>query len=168
MKSAAKSKNCVPSDSLTWKWKMVTWKTTFLYQQRVFHFHVSESECTTMYNKHERLPLAFQVLRVHFHVSGLEHVIVHGVLLPTPPYIYIYIGGPHTSMSVMYVSYLNFITLPTSLNPAVPGHGSPKGQELVELLARSGSARVCCSVCAVQGPTGCARFAQKAAARRSM
>ena len=70
---------------------MVTWKTTFLYQQRVFHFHVSESECTTMYNKHERLPLAFQVLRVHFHVSGLEHVIVHGVLLPTPPYIYIYI-----------------------------------------------------------------------------
>ena len=30
----------------TWKWKMVPWKTTFLYKQRVFHFYVSESECT--------------------------------------------------------------------------------------------------------------------------
>ena len=33
------------SDSLTWKWKMAPWKTTFLYKQVVFHFHVSESEC---------------------------------------------------------------------------------------------------------------------------
>ena len=34
------------SDSLTWKWKMTPWKTTFLYKQEVFHFHVSQSECT--------------------------------------------------------------------------------------------------------------------------
>ena len=33
------------SDSLTWKWNMVPWKTTFLYEQVFFHFHVSESEC---------------------------------------------------------------------------------------------------------------------------
>ena len=26
---------------------MVPWKTTFLYQQGVFHFHVSESECNS-------------------------------------------------------------------------------------------------------------------------
>ena len=24
---------------------MVPWKTTFLWEQRVFHFHVSESDC---------------------------------------------------------------------------------------------------------------------------
>ena len=36
----------VHSDSLTWKWKMASWKTTFLYKQWVFHFHVSESECS--------------------------------------------------------------------------------------------------------------------------
>lgn len=31
------------SDSLTWKWTIVPWKTTFLYDQGVFHFHVSRS-----------------------------------------------------------------------------------------------------------------------------
>ena len=33
------------SDSLTWKLKMVPWKTPFLYKQGFSHFHVSESEC---------------------------------------------------------------------------------------------------------------------------
>ena len=32
-------------NSLTWKWTMASWKTTFLYKQGVFHFHVSQSEC---------------------------------------------------------------------------------------------------------------------------
>ena len=27
-------------DSLTWKWKMGPWKTTILYKQAGFHFHV--------------------------------------------------------------------------------------------------------------------------------
>ena len=36
----------VHSDSLTWKWTMASWKTTFLYKQWVLHFHVSESECS--------------------------------------------------------------------------------------------------------------------------
>ena len=39
----------IHSDSLTWKWKMVPWKTTFLYEQGVFHFHVMcSSECTQL------------------------------------------------------------------------------------------------------------------------
>ena len=32
------------SDPLRWKRKMVLWKSTFLYEQGVCHFHVSESE----------------------------------------------------------------------------------------------------------------------------
>ena len=36
------------SGSLTWKWKIASWKTTFLYKQWVFHFHVSESECSSI------------------------------------------------------------------------------------------------------------------------
>ena len=29
---------------------MVPWKTTFLYEQGIFHFHVSESECLLSFN----------------------------------------------------------------------------------------------------------------------
>ena len=35
----------IDSDSLAWKWNIAPWKTTFLYKQRIFHFHVSESGC---------------------------------------------------------------------------------------------------------------------------
>ena len=46
--TSSKSTGYLPSDSLTLKWTMASWKTTFLYKQDVFHFHVSESESISM------------------------------------------------------------------------------------------------------------------------
>ena len=58
------------SDSLTWKWKMVPWKTTFLYGQEVFHFHVSELECNTFKCNDGNDLIPFGSLVLYFRRTG--------------------------------------------------------------------------------------------------
>ena len=44
--SCCSGKQQIHSDSLTWKWKIPCSSRKVVFQRNMFHFHVSESECT--------------------------------------------------------------------------------------------------------------------------
>ena len=72
------------SNSLTWKWKMAPWKTMFLYKHRIFHFHVSQSECNRSRALFHCIPSS-QRHDSNLDSSGIVRCVTgHGPVIPPP------------------------------------------------------------------------------------